>query len=174
MNITEVRDSIRIIPNFPKDGIDFMDITTLLNNGKVLGDVIEHLYNRYREMDIDYVAGIDSRGFIFGTPLAVKLGVGFVPIRKIGKLPHDTHSETYELEYGTDTLEIHKDAFHNRQANVLLIDDLLATGGTASAAIKLIEKSGASVVESTFLINLKFLNGEEKLNSKVYSILEEK
>lgn len=173
MNIDEIRESIRVVPNFPKEGINFMDITTLLNNGELLSSLVDHLYERYRDRKIDYVAGIDSRGFIFGTPLAVKLGVGFVPIRKKGKLPHETHSISYDLEYGSDSLEIHKDAFHNREANVLLVDDLLATGGTASAAVELIQRSGAKVYESFFLINLKFLKGEDRVNSTVYSILEE-
>jgi adenine phosphoribosyltransferase len=169
----KVKDAIRTVPNFPKDGINFMDITTLLNNGKLLDEVISHFYERYKDEKIDFVAGIESRGFILGTPLAIKLGVGFVPIRKVGKLPHETFQVSYDLEYGKDTLEIHKDAFHNKNANVLLVDDLLATGGTAKAAIELIEKSGANVVEALFLINLTFLNGEEKLNKKSYSLIRE-
>lgn len=173
MDLNRVRESIRVIKDFPKDGVNFMDITTLLNNGEILSELIEHLYNRYKNKNIDYVAGIDSRGFIFGTPLAVKLGVGFVPIRKAGKLPSETYKVSYDLEYGQDTLELHKDAFHNKQANVLMIDDLLATGGTAEAALKLIGKTGANVIESVFIINLKFLGGEKKLDSKIYSILEE-
>lgn len=173
MDIEKIRKSIRVIKNFPKDGINFMDITTFLNDGKLLGDLIDHLFDRYKDMDIDYVAGIDSRGFIFGTPLAIRLGVGFVPIRKVGKLPSKTYKVTYDLEYGTDTLELHTDAFHNKSANILLVDDLLATGGTAEAALKLIKMSGSNVIESLFIINLKFLNGEKKLDSKIYSVLEE-
>jgi len=169
----KIQESIRVVPNFPKEGINFMDITTLLNQGELFSKLIEHLYERYKDKNIDYIAGIDSRGFIFGAPLAVKLGVGFVPIRKKGKLPYETYSVSYDLEYGSDTLEIHKDAFHNREANVLLVDDLLATGGTASAAIELIEKSGAKVYETFFLINLKFLKGENKIKSPIYSIIEE-
>jgi adenine phosphoribosyltransferase len=168
----EIIDSIRVIPNFPKEGISFKDITTLLNDPKVFAEVIEIFYEKYKDMNIDYVAGIESRGFIFGTPLALKLGVGFVPIRKAGKLPAETISTTYDLEYGSDTLEIHKDAFHEKNANVLLVDDLLATGGTASATIDLIEKTGSKVVESAFLIHLKFLEGEKKIKTPIFSIIE--
>jgi adenine phosphoribosyltransferase len=173
MRVNELKESIRVIPDFPKEGIFFKDITTLLNDAKAFTQVIDIFYERYRDMNIDYVAGVESRGFIFGTPLAIKLGVGFVPIRKKGKLPAETISVSYELEYGTDTVEIHKDAFHEKEANVLLIDDLLATGGTASASIKLIEKSGSNVVESAFVINLKFLEGEKRLTTPVFSIIEE-
>jgi len=170
----EIRKSLRIVPNFPKDGINFMDITTLINNGKLFSKLINHLYERYKDSHIDYIAGIDSRGFIFGTPLAIKLGIGFVPVRKKGKLPAETFKVSYDLEYGSDTLEIHKDAFQNKKkARVLMVDDLLATGGTAEASLKLIEMTGAEVVESFFLINLKFLNGESKLRSKIYSIVDE-
>jgi adenine phosphoribosyltransferase len=125
-------------------------------------------------MNLDYIAGIESRGFIFGAPLASKLGIGFVPVRKKGKLPAETCQVTYDLEYGTDTLELHKDAFHNnKNARILVVDDLLATGGTAEATLKLIDEVGGKVVESFFLINLKFLNGESRLNSNIYSIIEE-
>ncbi len=172
MNIEKIREAIRVVPNFPKEGINFMDITTLLNRGELFQQVTNHLYERYRDRGIEYIAGIESRGFIFGASLATKLGIGFVPIRKKGKLPAETYSVSYDLEYGSDTLEIHKDAFHNRDAKVVLIDDLLATGGTASSAIKLIEKCGAKVDEVFFLINLKFLKGEEKLGVPTYSILE--
>ncbi len=174
MNVEKIKEAIRIVPNFPKEGINFMDITTLLNRGDLLEEVINHLYERYKDKKIDYVAGIDSRGFIFGTPLAVKLGVGFVPIRKKGKLPSDTYSVSYELEYGSDTLEIHKDAFHNKKANVLLVDDLLATGGTASSAVKLIKMCGAEVYEAIFLINLTFLHGEKRVDANIYSLIEER
>ncbi len=173
MTINEIRNSIRVVQNFPKDGIEFKDITTILNDPKVFSEAIHIFYERYKNMNIHYVAGAESRGFIFGVPLALKLGVGFVPIRKKGKLPAETISVSYELEYGSDTLEIHKDAFHEKEANVLFIDDLLATGGTAEASIKLIEKSGSKVVESAFFINLKFLKGEEKLSSPIFSIIDE-
>jgi adenine phosphoribosyltransferase len=170
-----ISDSIRDIPDFPKEGIVFKDITTLLNNPKALQTLLNHLEAKYKEYDLDYIAGIDSRGFIFGTPLADRLGIGFVPIRKKGKLPSKTYSEKYELEYGFDEVEVHVDAFNNKKdARVLLIDDLIATGGTAEAAQKLIAKTGATCVECCFIINLKFLEGEKKLekDSKVYSVLE--
>ncbi len=167
-----IADSIRIVPDFPKTGINFMDITTLLNNGKLFQEIINHLSDRYKNMQIDYIVGIESRGFLFGTPLAIALGIGFVPIRKKGKLPAETFSVDYALEYGNDTLEIHKDAFYNKKARVILVDDLLATGGTAKATSELIAKAGGKIIENLFIINLKFLNGESKLNSAVYSILD--
>jgi adenine phosphoribosyltransferase len=168
-----ISKSIRDIPDFPKPGIVFKDITTLLNNKEAYSTLMSHLADRYKSYDLDYVAGIDSRGFIFGAALAQMLGVGFVPIRKKGKLPYTTISEKYTLEYGVDEVEIHIDAFHNKEgARVLLIDDLIATGGTASAAASLISKAKAECVEACFIINLKFLKGEEKIDTKVYSILD--
>ena len=168
-------DSIRDVPDFPKKGIIFKDITTLLNNKEAFNFLIDHLEARYKEMDIDFIAGIDSRGFIFGSALASKLRSRFVPIRKKGKLPHATIGEKYALEYGFDEIEIHLDAFSAiKNPRVLLIDDLIATGGTARASAKLIKDAGANCVEACFIINLKFLNGEEKLKeyTKVYSVLE--
>ena len=166
-------NSIRDIKDFPKEGIVFKDITTLLNNPEAFKLLMDHLEDRYKEFELDFVAGIDSRGFIFGSALADRLGIGFVPIRKKGKLPSTTISEKYALEYGFDEIEIHLDAFRDKKdAKVLVIDDLIATGGTASAAVSLVNKSGAKCVESCFIINLKFLNGEEKLTSPVYSVLE--
>jgi len=172
--IAILKSKIRDVENFPKEGIVFKDITTLLNDYESLNLVIESAYQFFKDKNIDFVAGIDSRGFIFGTPLALKLGVGFVPIRKKNKLPAETYSVTYDLEYGTDTLEIHKDAFLNKDSRILLVDDLLATGGTASASIDLIEKTGSKAVYTLFLINLLFLNGEEKLKNKtdVISLLD--
>ena len=170
---TRLKKAIRIVKNFPKEGINFMDITTVLNQGKLFNELIEHLYSRYKNQNIDFVAGIESRGFIFGAPLATKLNCGFVPIRKAGKLPAETYQMSYDLEYGSDTLEVHKDAFQNKKSRVLLIDDLLATGGTSSASIKLIEETGSEVIEAVFIINLKFLKGEEKLSVPVYSVLDE-
>ena len=158
---TKLKNSIRVVKDFPKEGINFMDITTVLNQGELFNELIEHLYNRYKNQNIDFVAGIESRGFIFGAPLAMKLNCGFVPIRKAGKLPSETYQVSYDLEYGSDTLEIHKDAFQNKKSRVLLIDDLLATGGTSSATVKLVEKTGSEVIEAVFIINLKFLNGEK-------------
>ncbi|BDY13954.1 adenine phosphoribosyltransferase [Hydrogenimonas cancrithermarum] len=168
-------DSIRDIPDFPKPGILFKDITTLLNDAKAFNLLMDHLTERYSDANLDFVAGIESRGFIFGAALAAKLGIGFVPIRKKGKLPSTTIAEKYSLEYGVDEVEIHIDAFLNKEgARVLLIDDLIATGGTAEAAVKLINDAKAECVETCFLINLTFLGGVEKVKnlSPVYSVLE--
>ena len=168
-------DSIRDIVDFPKKGIVFKDITTLLNNAEAFELLMAHLEARYQEMNIDFIAGIDSRGFIFGSALATRLKSRFVPIRKKGKLPYKTISEKYELEYGFDEVELHLDAFSGvENPRVLLIDDLIATGGTAEASVKLIQKTGAKCVESCFILNLKFLNGEDKIKkyTKVYSVLE--
>ena len=171
-----IKESIRVIPDFPKPGIEFKDITTLLNNKEAYNTLISHLVDRYKNYDLDYIAGIDARGFIFGAALASHLNLGFVPIRKKGKLPYTTVSQKYSLEYGYDTIEVHIDAFESDKkdgANVLLIDDLLATGGTASAAEKLIQRVGANCVESCFIIELTFLEGSKKLNSPIYSIIKE-
>lgn len=170
-----ILDSIRDIKDFPKPGIVFKDITTLLNNKEAFKLLMDHLEERYKEFDLDYVAGIDSRGFIFGAALADRLNIGFVPIRKKGKLPGATICEKYELEYGFDEVEIHLDAFHNKQnAKVLMIDDLIATGGTAKAAAKLVLDTKADLVEICFLMNLTFLDGCDKLSelAPVYSILD--
>jgi len=171
-----IEDSIRVIPDFPKPGIMFKDITTLLNNKKAYNLLIDHLANRYKDYNLDYIAGIDARGFIFGSALAYALNIGFVPIRKKGKLPYTTVSEKYSLEYGFDEVEIHIDAFKkddNSKANVLLIDDLLATGGTAAAASRLIDRVGANCVEACFIIELTFLEGSKKLDTPIYSIIKE-
>jgi adenine phosphoribosyltransferase len=153
---------IRSIKDFPQKGIMFRDITTLLQEPKALSETLEHLFTFTKGLKIDKVVGIESRGFIFGSLLADRLKAGFVPIRKPGKLPAETESETYELEYGTDKIEIHKDAIKTGE-NVLLHDDLLATGGTAEASCKLIEKLGGKIVQISFIIELTFLNGKEKL-----------
>jgi len=131
-------DSIRDIPDFPKPGIIFKDITTLLNNKNAYQILMNHLENRYKDFNLDYIVGLDARGFIFGSVLADRLKIGFVPIRKKGKLPSTTICEKYELEYGFDEVEIHIDAFNKQNARVLIIDDLIATGGTAEAASKLV------------------------------------
>ena len=158
----KIKNSIRDIPDFPKKGIVFKDITTLLNNGELFSEVIEYFANKYK--DIDFVCGIESRGFIFGAAVAAKIKKGFVPIRKKGKLPYTTVAEKYSLEYGFDQIEIHIDAFDGiKNPKVLLIDDLIATGGTAEAAVKLIRKLNAEVVAAAFLIELTFLEGAEKL-----------
>ncbi|WP_457593801.1 adenine phosphoribosyltransferase [Hydrogenimonas sp.] len=168
-------ESIRDVPDFPKPGIVFKDITTLLNNPEAYTMLMDHLEARYEDFGLDYIAGIESRGFIFGAALAAKLGVGFVPVRKKGKLPSATIAEKYALEYGFDEVEIHIDAFAgNEGAKVLLIDDLIATGGTAAAAAKLIHDAGAECVEACFVINLSFLGGVKKLADLTphYSVLE--
>ncbi|MFA7083816.1 MAG: adenine phosphoribosyltransferase [Arcobacteraceae bacterium] len=167
--------SIRDVLDFPKAGIVFKDITTLLNNKKAFAFLMNHLEERYKSYNLDYVAGIDSRGFIFGAALANKLGVGFVPIRKRGKLPSTTICEKYELEYGFDEVEIHLDAFNNQEgARVLLIDDLIATGGTAVASAKLVKDTKAELVEVCFLLNLVFLEGSQRVEkiAPVYSVLD--
>ncbi len=169
-------DKIRDIPDFPKPGIVFKDITTLLKDPKAFGFLMDHLEDRYKEMDIDFIAGIDSRGFIFGAALADRLGKGFVPIRKQGKLPYTTIGEKYALEYGVDEIEIHIDAFacDKEKPNVLLVDDLIATGGTATAAANLIDKSGANCIEACFILGLTFLHGDRELKkiTSVYFVLE--
>jgi len=170
-----IEDSIRDIQDFPKPGIIFKDITTLLNNKEAYGVLMNHLYQRYKEYNLDYIAGIDARGFIFGAALAQMLGLGFVPIRKKGKLPYTTISEKYALEYGVDEIEVHIDAFGEKEnARVLVIDDLIATGGTANAAATLVNQTGATCVECCFIIGLAFLDGIKKLQDKtdVYSVIE--
>jgi adenine phosphoribosyltransferase len=166
--------SIRDVPDFPKPGIVFKDITTLLNNGEAYSLLMTHLHEKYRDYKLDFIAGIESRGFIFGSALAVSLGLGFVPIRKPGKLPSTVVSEKYSLEYGTDEVQIHLDAFRGIEgARVLLVDDLIATGGTAVAAASLINKAGGNCVEACFVVELGFLPGRGKLEdlTEVYSIL---
>jgi len=158
----KIKASIRDIPDFPKKGIVFKDITTLLNKGELFSEVIDYFADKYK--DIDFVCGIESRGFIFGSAIAYKLKKGFVPIRKKGKLPYTTIAEKYALEYGFDEIEMHIDAFESiKNPKVLLIDDLIATGGTAEAAVKLIRKAGGEVIAAVFLIELSFLDGREKL-----------
>ena len=158
----DLASTIRAVPNFPIEGILFYDITTLLKNPAALRETIDRLAQHYQDKHIDLVAGMESRGFIFGVPVAYRLGVGFVPIRKPGKLPAEKISETYELEYGRNTLEIHLDAIEKGQ-KVLIVDDLLATGGTAKASCNLIEKLGGEVISLAFIVELSFLRGREKL-----------
>ena len=170
-------NSIRDIPDFPKPGIIFKDITTLLSNPRALDTLMTHLENRYKDYGLDFIAGIDARGFIFGSILADRLGIGFVPVRKKGKLPYTTVAEKYSLEYGFDEVEIHIDAFASdnndgKGAKVLLIDDLIATGGTAKAAASLIDKVGAECVEVCFIMELGFLKGREGITAPVYSVLQ--
>jgi adenine phosphoribosyltransferase len=162
------KDYITTIPNYPIDGIIFRDITSLLGNGKVFNAAIEEMYNFAKKQKAEIVCGPESRGFIFGCPIANKLSVGFVPVRKKGKLPRETIKYEYKLEYGSNTLEMHVDSIKKGQ-RVLITDDLLATGGTIEAAIKLIEQLGGIVVGLVFLIELKDLKGRERLKS--YPIL---
>ena len=167
-------NSIRDIHDFPKLGIVFKDITTLLADKEAYGLLMRHLHQRYASYNLTHVAGIDARGFIFGAALAQMLGVGFVPIRKKGKLPYTTVSEKYSLEYGFDEVEIHIDSFSNVDSpRVLLIDDLIATGGTAFAAASLINKVGAQCVEACFILGLNFLSGQEKMAKivKTYTVI---
>ncbi len=157
----DLKKAIRDIPDFPKKGIIFKDITPLLQDPTLFRKAVDRLCEHFKDKNIDIVASIESRGFILGAAMAYKMGVGFVPVRKKGKLPHKTYSTTYELEYGEDTLEIHQDAI-NKGARVLIIDDLLATGGTLGGVIKLVKKMGGEVAGIGFLIELEFLKGREK------------
>ncbi|MDP8229944.1 MAG: adenine phosphoribosyltransferase [Candidatus Gorgyraea atricola] len=167
-----LKSFIRDIPDFPKKGILFRDITTLLGNKEKFREVIDILYERYKDKKIDSVVAIDSRGFLFGSALAYKLGSALTVIRKKGKLPYKTLSATYSLEYGEDTLEIHEDALEPG-SKVLLIDDLLATGGTISAAIDLVKKLKGEIAEIVFVIELSALNGRAKLGDiPVYSMVK--
>ena len=168
-----VREHVRTVPDFPKPGIMFLDITTATKDAKSMEIMIDFLYEKFKDENIDYVAGIESRGFIFGAPLAYKLNAGFIPIRKPNKLPAETIKESYSLEYGTDTIEMHADAL-KKGDRVVVIDDLLATGGTALAACKLIKRVDAEVVAASFIIELNPLKGREKLEAsdvKVVSML---
>ncbi len=160
--IVDVKSKIRDIKDFPKEGIIFRDITTALKDAETLRVIVDYLCEQFKDEKIDYIAGIESRGFILGMPMAYKMGIGFVPVRKPNKLPAATYSQEYSLEYGTDKIEIHQDAFP-QGANVLVVDDLLATGGTAEAACKLVKKAGANLVGTAFLIELIALKGREKL-----------
>lgn len=163
-DLEKIKSKIRTVPNWPKPGIQFRDITTLLKDKEGFETLFELLTNRYKNMQLDAIVGIESRGFIIGSVLADRLGLGFVPIRKKGKLPAETISEEYHLEYGTDTMEIHKDAITPR-SKVLLVDDLIATGGTALAACNLIKKVGAGIVECAFIIDLPDLGGKKRLKN---------
>ena len=164
-----IKSSIRTIPDYPKPGIMFRDITTLLKDPLAFRTTIDQLVARYQGKKIDKVAGIEARGFIIGAPLAIQLGVGFVPIRKTGKLPGETIGHDYALEYGTDRIEVHLDAIAEGEC-VLLIDDLIASGGTAEAACKLIERIGGSVVECAFVIELPELGGRKLLEDNGHQV----
>lgn len=171
--IDAVKDKIRSIPDFPKQGILFRDITTALKDADTLKKMVDFITENFKNEKIDYVVGMESRGFIFGVPVAYNLNTGFVPVRKPNKLPAKTIKETYALEYGTDTLEMHEDALKPGD-KVLIVDDLLATGGTAAAACNLVTKAGAEIAGCAFVIELKDLNGKNKLpkDAKVISMIE--
>lgn len=170
--MNSLKSKIRSVPDFPKAGINFFDITTLLRDKDGFRLTIEALAKPFESDNIDVVVGVESRGFILGGAVADRLGTGFAPVRKKGKLPSETVQETYDLEYGTDCLEIHSDAVETGQ-KVLIVDDVLATGGTAAATIKLIRRLGGDVRSLAFLIELEFLNGRAKLGTeKVFSVLK--
>lgn len=172
--IMPIKSKIRTVPHYPKQGIQFRDITTLLKDPVGFRATIDELAQRYKDVKLDKIAGIEARGFIFGAALAYALGKGFVPIRKKGKLPAATIGHDYALEYGTDRIEIHTDAIEKGET-VLLVDDLIATGGTAEAACVLIEKMGGKIVECCFIIDLPDIGGRarlEKLGQKVFALCE--
>ena len=172
MNASELKGLIREVPDWPKKGILFYDITTLLRDPAGSRALIDHFFDHYDGTPVDAVAGVEARGFIFAPPLAYRLGAGFIPIRKPGKLPAKTVAEEYELEYGTDSIEVHEDAIEKGQ-RVLIVDDLLATGGTASAAVRLVQKLGGEVVGCGFAVELTFLNGRDKLDGvDVFSLIQ--
>lgn len=162
VSIAELTAAIRNVPDFPKAGIQFKDITPVLADARLYAGCVNHLIGAFQPGDVDAVVGIDARGFIFAAAAACKLACGFVPIRKKGKLPFTTYEESYDLEYGSNIVAIHTDALPPG-SRVLLIDDLLATGGTSGAAAKLLQRLGAKILEVTFLIELKFLHGRDKL-----------
>jgi adenine phosphoribosyltransferase len=167
-----IKSKVRSIPDWPIEGVIFRDITTLLQDPKAHRDVCAIFYDRYANQQLDKIVGIDARGFLFGSVLAYNLDIGFVPIRKKGKLPYKTISESYALEYGTETVEIHEDAL-TKNERVVIVDDLMATGGTIAAAVNLVEKLGGEIVECAFVVELPDLNGKSKLNGqKVFSIVE--
>lgn len=167
-----LKNFIRDIPDFPKPGIVFKDITPLLGDAKAFQNMIETFADRYKNSGVTHICGIESRGFIIGAALALHMGVGFIPVRKAGKLPYRTIKREYSLEYGTDAVEIHEDAVKPGE-KVVLIDDLIATGGTAKAALELLEEIGADVVEIAFAIELEFLKGIEKFaGKKVFCLLK--
>lgn len=164
----DLKNSIRIIEGFPKEGISFKDVTTILNDKDAFKHTVDKLANYLKDKNIDIVVGPEARGFLFGTPVAYAIGAGFVPVRKPGKLPCETINSDYELEYGTDSLEIHKDAIKPGQ-RVAIVDDLLATGGTMKSVVELIEKLQGEVVSVDFVVELTELKGREKL--KNYDIM---
>lgn len=167
-----IKSKVRSIPDWPIKGVIFRDITTLLQDPQAHRDISAIFYQRYVDQHIDKIVGIDARGFLFGAVLAYKLDIGFIPIRKKGKLPYKTISESYTLEYGEETIEIHEDAF-KRGERVIIIDDLLATGGTISAAVNLVEKLGGEIIECAFVVELPDLKGRVKVGERnIFSIVE--
>ena len=166
----DLKLKIRTIPDYPKPGIQFRDITTLLADPQAFNDVMDRFVKRYQDEQIDLVVGIESRGFILGAPLALRLGKGFIPVRKEGKLPGPTYGVDYDLEYGTDRVEVHKDAIPPG-SKVLMVDDLLATGGTIGGSSRLIEKAGGIIVGYAFLIELVNLKGRNNLDHPIFSLV---
>jgi len=170
--VIDLKKKIRNVPDFPVKGIQFKDITTLLKDEKAFRYSIDEIVKYCSKHEIDYIAGIEARGFIIGAPVAYKLGIGFLPVRKPNKLPSEVERISYQLEYGENELEIHKDAINNGD-KVMVIDDLLATGGTMSAVFKLIEKLGGKVVGASFIVELEFLNPREKLKGyNIFSLVQ--
>ena len=167
MDLTE---RIRTVPHWPIEGVMFRDITTLLSDPEAFEETIKRFYERYKDMNVDKIVGIDARGFIFGSVLAYKLGVGFIPVRKKGKLPYDTIQAEYSLEYGTDVIEMHNDAI-SKGERVVVVDDLIATGGTISATVDLVKELGGEVLECAFVVELPDLKGREKIpEEKVFAL----
>jgi len=168
----DLKETIRSISDWPIKGVIFRDLTTLMQNPEAFKESCDILYERYKNQNIDKIVGIDARGFVFGAVLAYKLGIGFVPVRKKGKLPSRTIQETYSLEYGEDTLEIHEDAVEKNE-KVIIVDDLIATGGTVGATVKLLRKLGADILECAFIVELPDLKGRDKIKDcKIFSIAE--
>ena len=168
----DLKETIRSLPDWPIKGVIFRDLTTLMQNPDAFRESCDILFERYKDMGIDKIVGIDARGFVFGAVLAYKLGIGFVPVRKKGKLPCKTIQETYSLEYGEDTLEIHEDAVEKGE-KVIIVDDLIATGGTIGATVKLVKKLGADIIECAFVVELPELKGRDQIQGcKVFAITE--
>lgn len=168
----DLKETIRSIPDWPIKGVIFRDLTTLMQDPQAFKESCDVLYDRYKDMSIDKIVGIDARGFVFGAVLAYKLGIGFVPVRKKGKLPSKTIQETYTLEYGEDTLEIHEDAIEKGE-KVVIVDDLIATGGTIGATVKLVKKLGADIIECAFVVELPDLKGRDQIQDcKAFAITE--
>ena len=167
-----IKNKIRTVPHWPIEGVMFRDITTLLQDPEAFRETCDMLYERYKEVEIDKIVAIDARGFIFGAVLAYKLNIGFVPVRKAGKLPYKTISESYTLEYGENVVEMHKDSIE-KDEKILVVDDLIATGGTISAATKLVERLEGEIVECVFIVELPDLKGREKIKKyKIFTLTE--